>query len=180
MNNFDGVSMLERITLYKLAIAHNDITEALLTTRLFLETVKDIKDKNFLPLQDAIVVAYARPFTRNKPYGPLEKEWGKFSDFGLQRLHELILKTRHSLVAHSDKQYRKVQIIPPGTSPILGIPTNKEVAITVSSKKISIDMFPRIEALCLDVGGRLDEEMFKLLDKLFGGRRLSSKPFDLV
>ncbi len=170
----------ERIELYKIAIAHNDITEALFTTRLFLKTVKGIKDWSFQPLQDAIVIAYARPFTRNKPYGPLDKKWERFTDPGLQRLHELILRTRHTLIAHSDKQYHQVQIIPPGTSTIPGIPTNKDVALTVSTKKIARIMFPRIEQLCLDIGGRLDKEVFDLLDKLYGGRDLPKEPFDLV
>lgn len=67
MNVFD-VPEKDRINLYKIAIAHNDVTEALFTTRLFTETVKNIRDPNFQPLQDAIVIAYARPFTGNKPY----------------------------------------------------------------------------------------------------------------
>ena len=180
MTTIPDVPEKERIKLYKIAVAHNDITEALFTTRLFIRTVKGIKDWSFQPLQDAIVIAYARPFTRNKPYGPLDKKWEKIDDFGLQRLHELILKTRHTLIAHSDKQYRKVQIIPTGTSTIPGIPTNKDVALTVATKKISIDMFPRIEALCLYVGGRFDKEMFYLLDKLYGSKKLPTEPFDLV
>lgn len=170
----------EKIELYKIAIAHNDITEALFTTQLFLKTVKTIKDWRFQPLQDAIVIAYARPFTRNKPYGRLDKKWETFNNPGLQRLHELILKTRHTLIAHSDKQYRKVQIIPPGISTIPGIPTNKDIALTVSNKKIAMIMFPKIEKLCLDIGGRLDREMFSLLDKLYCGNKLAKKPFDLV
>ena len=180
MTTIPDIPEEERIKLYKIAIAHNDITEELFTTRLFLRTVKSIKDWSFQPLQDAIVIAYARPFTRNKPYGSLDKKWGEIDDSGLQRLHELILQTRHTLIAHSDKKYRNVQIIPPGTSTIPGIPTNKEIALTVSTKKISMDMFPRIERLCLYVGGRLDKEMFDLLDKLYGNKKLPTKPFDLV
>lgn len=174
------VSEKDRINLYKIAIAHNDISEALFTTRLFINTIKSIKDKGFQPLQDAIVIAYARPFTRNKPYGPLDKQWWQIEDSGLLRLHELILQTRHTLIAHSDKQYRRVQIIPPGTSNIPGIPTNKEIALTVSNKKISMSTFPKIEALCLYVGGRLDKEMFDLLGKFYLGKDLPKEPFDLV
>lgn len=170
----------EKIKLYKIAIAHNDITEALFTTRFFLETVKDIRDPNFQPLQDAIVIAYARPFTGNRSYGPLDKKWGMFGDHGMQRLHELLVDTRNTLIAHSDKLYRKVQIIPDGTSTVPGLPTTKGLGITVGTKKIAMDMFPRIEALCLDLGGRLDTEMFDLLDSLYGDKELPSEPFDLV
>jgi hypothetical protein len=177
-----GLNILEedKINLYKIAIAHNDVTEALFTTKLFLKTVKDIRDSNFQPLQDAIVIAYARPFTSNKPYGSLEAKWGMFSDHGLQRLHELILNTRHTLIAHSDKLYRKVQIIPKGTSSVPGLPTTEGIGITVSTKKISMDMFPRIEALCLDLGARLDKEMFDLLDTFYRDKELPPEPFDLV
>lgn len=174
------VSEKERINLYKIAIAHNDITEALLTTRLFLQTVKDVRDPKFLPLQDAMVIAYARPFTANKPYGALDKRWRTFHDPGLERLHELLVKTRNKLIAHSDKLHRKVQIIPKETSHIPGIPPNKTIALTVSNKKISLAMFPRIEALCLDLGRRLDKEMFDLLDKLYGNKELPKEPFDLL
>lgn len=174
------ISEEDKINLYKIAVAHNDITEALFTTRLFIKTVKDLSDENFQPLQDAIIIAYARPFTSNKPYKSLDKRWEKFDDVGLQRLHELILRTRHTLVAHSDKLYRRVQIIPDGTSSVPGLPITKGLGITVSTKKISIDMFPRIEALCLDLGGRLDNEMFRLLDTLYGNKKLPPKPFDLV
>jgi len=174
------ISKKDKIDLYKIAVAHNDITEALFTTRLFLKTVKSIQDWSFQPLQDAIVIAYARPFTCNKPYGSLDKKWEKFDDAGLERLHELMIKTRHTLIAHSDKLYRKVQVIPKGTSNIPGVPKNKEVALTVSNKKIAMVMFPRIEALCLDLGGRLDKKMFDLLDKLYGNKNLPPKPFDLL
>lgn len=179
MAGFD-VSEEDRIKLYKIAIAHNDVTEALFTTRLFMKTVKDIRDPNFQPLQDAIVIAYARPFTRNKPYGPLDKKWEVFSDHGRQRLHELIVDTRNTLIAHSDKLYRKVQIVPDGTSSVPGLSTTKGLGITVGTKKIAMDMFPRIEALCLDLGGRLDTEMFDLLDTLYGDKKLPPEPFDLV
>jgi len=174
------ISTEDKIKLYKIAIAHNDVTEALFTTRLFIKTVKDIRDPNFQPLQDAIVIAYARPFTGNKPYGPLDREWRSFSDHGMQRLHELLVNTRNTLIAHSDKMYRKVQIVPEGTSGVPGLPTTKGLGITVGTKKIAMDMFPRIEALCLDLGGRLDKEMFDLLDTLYGDKDLPPEPFDLV
>lgn len=170
----------DRVNLYKIAIAHNDITEALFTTRLFIKTVRDIRDPNFQPLQDAIVIAYARPFTGNKPYGSLDKKWEVFSDHGMQRLHELLVNTRNTLIAHSDKLYRKVQIVPEGTSSVPGLSTTKGLGITVGTKKIAMDMFPRIEALCLNLGGRLDIEMVDLLDALYGGKKLPPEPFDLV
>lgn len=170
----------KRIKLYKLAIARNDITEALLTTRLFMNTVKSISDWSFQPLQDAIVIAYARPFTGNKPYGSLDQSWGNFGDAGLEKLHELMLETRNTLIAHSDRLHRNVQIVPKGTSSIPGIETNKDLALTVSNEKIAINMFPRIELLCLDLGGRLDKEIYKLLDELYGDKNLPPEPFDLL
>lgn len=175
-----NISEEDKIKLYKIAIAHNDVTEALFTTRLFIKTVKNIRDPNFQPLQDAIVIAYARPFTGNKPFGPLDKKWSTFDDPGLERLHELLVETRNTLIAHSDKLHRKVQIIPKGVSTVPGLPTTKGLGITVGTKKIALDMFPRIENLCFDLGKRLDKEMFDLLDRMYGDKDLSPEPFDLL
>ena len=174
------ITQVDKITLYKLAVAHNDVTEALFTTQLFLKTVSVIADQNFQPLQDAIVIAYSRPFRKNRPYGRLDEKWNKFSDPWMQGLHEKILETRDTLIAHSDRLHRNVQIIPKGTSTIPGIPKNKDIAITVSTRKIALAMFPKIEKLCFDLGARLDREMFTLLDKLFGDKDLPPEPFDLL
>lgn len=73
-----------------------------------------------------------------------------------------------------------MQIVPDETSSVPGLPTTKGLGITVGTKKIAMDMFPRIERLCLDLGGRLDTEMFDLLDALYGDKKLPSEPFDLV
>lgn len=175
-----GVTEEQRIELYKIAVAHSDVGEALVAVRLFMNTVKDMQDTNYLPLQDSIVIAYGRAFTRNKPYGKLDKSWSQFNIKEHKEMHDKLLDTRHKLVAHSDIDYRKVQIVPDGYSPSKNIPPSKGLAITVSSKKFSLSAFPVIEAVCLDVGGRLQQEMFDKLDQYYGSIKLPKTSFDLL
>ncbi len=175
-----GVTEEQRIELYKITVAHSDIGEALLTTRMFMKTVKDMKDENYLPLQDSIVVAYARPFKRNKPYGALDEKWSSFAIKEYLEMHNKLIETRDKLVAHSDKEYRNVQIVPDGHTPSPAIPPSKGLAITVHTKKFPIEIFPIIEATCLDVGGRLYQEMFEKLEKYYGSMKLPNSPFDLI
>jgi len=175
-----GVPKKDRIHLYKVTIANSDVSSALFTTRLFLKTVKSMKSDGFMPLQDSIVVAYARPFTSNKPYGPLDKKWGLFNISGMQNLHDQIIEYRHKLVAHSDKKYRTVQIIPKGTAKVPVGPSNVETAIQLSTTKFTMDTFTKIEKLCLNLGGRLNQEMFRMIEKLYSNGNLPSFPFDLL
>jgi len=65
-------------------------------------------------LSTAVVVSCARPFTRNRPDGPLGKRWTQFSDSRLQELHDQLLTLRHQQRAHSDTSVRRVRIVPPG------------------------------------------------------------------
>jgi hypothetical protein len=74
--------------LYQLAVARSDITAALKTCDLIIQQVKEIGNDLYQPLFHVIVIAYARPFTRNKPFGPLPSEWSKFSDPAFQEMHD--------------------------------------------------------------------------------------------
>jgi hypothetical protein len=57
-----------RRLLYRLAIARSDIRAAHEIAKYGNEHVPEI-NALWIPLQDALVVAYARPFTSNKPFG---------------------------------------------------------------------------------------------------------------
>jgi|SRR3989344_8263988 len=180
-NGKTRLSDTERINLYKLVIARNDITEALLTTELFLKTVSSISSPYFQPLQDAIVIAYARPFTGNAPYGALAKKWSVFSDVAMESTHEMLIHTRMKLVAHSDMTYRRVVIMPKGTSMLPGeTQPNEDVVLRVSTKKIALTTFPLIRNLCLDLGSRLDDEVEKITDAFISDENFPKAPFDLL
>ena len=162
------MSEKDRIELYKLAIARSDITEALYATRMFLRTVKNMQDEGFLSLQDGIVVSYARPFTKNLPYGALDKKWSNFANNSrLQKTHDLLIEQRNKISAHSDQQFCRVEIIPSGVTIIQTLPKNETVALQISTKKFDLRFFPDIEKLCFYLGSRLNEEVESILDRLY-------------
>ncbi len=181
MISHPGVSEEERISLYKLAIAHQDIAEALYTTRLFLRTVKSIKDEGFLHLQDNIISAYSRAFKSNRPYGrPLDSTWPGYTNLRYQTLHYQIIAHRDQTVAHSDSMYRRVEIVPPGVTNMPGYPPTKGLGIQVTNSKFEISSFPIIEQMCLDLGERLFHKMYAELERMYGSMELPSHPFDLL
>ena len=114
MTDFDLASADDRGTLYKLVVARSDFIEALFTARYVIANVHDPRDELWFPLQDAIVVSYARPFTGNRPLGSPAPEWSVFGDPKLQSLHDDLIELRHKTIAHSDAAIRRVLIVPPG------------------------------------------------------------------
>jgi hypothetical protein len=84
-----------------LAARRGDINQASALAAYAEEHVPEINDL-WIPLQDAVVIAYARPFTSNKPFGALPARWSKFDDLRNQSLHDEILRMRHEVVPHSD------------------------------------------------------------------------------
>lgn len=175
-----NVTESERIELYKLIVAQSDIGEAMITAKYFIENVKDMKDPQFLSIQDAIVILYARPFKRNKPYGALSQKWGNFAVKEYQDLHNRLIAHRDKVVAHSDYEMKKVQIVPRGYKNISGIDSSTDINFTVSSTKLGIDLFPKIYQLCVDLGGRLEASARRNLENLYGQMDLPLRPFDLV
>lgn len=56
----------------------------------------------------ALVVAYARPFTKSKGWPAFPPELKDF-DFEESNLHEYIMELRHTIFAHSDSKHYTVQ-----------------------------------------------------------------------
>jgi hypothetical protein len=166
--------------LYKLAVARSDITAALKTCNLLIQHVKEIGDNLYQPLFHAIVIAYARPFTRNKPLGPLPSEWSRFSNSALQQMHNNLVSARRQFIAHSDEKIRKVYIYPPGT--LIGATGLRSagVSIAISTHAYGISKFYLIRRLCYDLGSRLNDRTEALLAELYEGRVLPSEHFLLT
>lgn len=174
-NNLD-----KRVELYKLIVARSDITEALYITRIFLKEIKDLKDEKYFALQNAIIVSYTRPFTSNKPFGPLEKEWSKFSDPKHAAIHLKIIRHRHQSAAHSDFDIRKVCIEPKGVIIKPMKTKSEEIGVTVRNEAFPISSFKVIEHLCLGLGSRIHQEVEKRIDEIFGNVNLPVKEFELI
>ena len=163
--------------LYKIIVARSDITAALYASDLMLERVKTMGDPLYYPLYAAAVICYARPFSDNKPLGPLMKHWREFSDHTLQATHDDIIAARNELIAHSDLAARRVEILPPGAR--VADRTSTGVGCKVGSYYFPIEKFHDVSATCRDLGGRLDSEVWRQLDALYGGMDLPRRAFPL-
>jgi hypothetical protein len=166
--------------LYQLAIARSDITEAMTTCELIIQHVKDMGDRLYQPLFHAIVVSYARPFTRNRPHGRLPTEWSKFTDPNFQEAHDALIRARDKYIAHSDEEVRQVLIFSPGARiGEIGYRAG-DISLTVQTMGFPLSWFPPIRDLCLDLGGRMDARVHSLLAELYTGRELPAEAFPLT
>jgi len=170
----------QKRNLYRLLIARSDITASLNACDLILKNIKSIKDENLYPLTTSVVVCYARPFTSNKPYGSLPKKWSKFDNPQHKTTHEVLLKARHELFAHSDMNIRKAQIVPPNIPLVFGKQRElKSIGIStqVSTKFFEIDFFKIVKETNLNLGRRVQAEIDNLLIELYGDMQLPNKEF---
>lgn len=168
--------------LYKLLVARSDITASLNSCKQLLEMVDGLGHKLYYPLFTAVVICYARPFTKNKPFGSLPEKWYKFNDAMLKEIHEDLLKARHELIAHSDMTVKEAYIIPPGYE--MGKDGEKSivsefVAVQTTTEYFPRPMFEKAHKLCMFQGSRLNEEIDKLVTELYGNMELPNAPFKI-
>lgn len=168
--------------LYKLLIARSDITASLEACKLMLEKVDEIGNKLYYPLYAAIVVCYARPFTENRPYGSLSKRWRKFDSGPMKRTHNKLIQARHQLIAHSDMTTREAMIVPPNV--VMGSKdgknlTSPEIGVLTSMYYFPIDFFKDVYKTTHDLGSRLNTEIDKVVEELYGGMELPNAAFKI-
>jgi hypothetical protein len=169
----------KRQDLHRLVVARSDINEALEVARHIINHVSDERDPLWVPLQDAALVAYARPFTSNRPFGNLPSRYEKFGSPQLQDLHQQILELRHKTIAHSDAEIRSVIVVPRGVPfgpESIGTPGG----VVVRTRKLPISLFKDIEAICLDLGRRLNQDADELINKVLASSEIPDHPFDLI
>jgi hypothetical protein len=118
-------------------------------------------------LTTAVLVGYARPFSKNRPYGPLPTRWGEFSNPRATDFHRQVLTVRNTVLAHSDGSVRAVHVIPPGVK-FGALPTVEEIVITVHNRLVPPEWFPHIVDLCRDLLPRMTAEINRLSDDLYG------------
>jgi hypothetical protein len=166
--------------LYKLVVARSDITSAMGTCDLMKKNVDAVGNELYQPLFHAIVIAYARPFTRNKPLGPLSTEWPNFSNPEFQQTHDELIKARHQFIAHSDEEVRRVEIFPHGSSIKETGLKSGGVGVGIRNIAFSLSYFEHIRALCYDLGYRLNRRVEDLLAELYNGQKLPNEAFQLT
>lgn len=158
-----------------------DINAALKTTQVFIKTVKSMEDPLYYPLLCSIFICYARPFTNNKGLGCLPNKWGKFKKRKFQEGHDVMIRNRNKILAHSDLDFRTVNIIPPGVKfKDFGHNISPEISFAVSNKFYTLKAFPVIQKICSDLYDRLEIEVIKELDQLYENQNLPKKYFPLT
>lgn len=166
--------------LYKLIVARADINAALKSTQLFIKKVKSLNDPIYYLMLCSIIICYARPFTNNEGLGCLPKKWGKFKRRKFQEGHDSMIQNRNKIIAHSDLDFRTVNIIPPDVEfEDLGH-TSSGIMVAVSNKFYKLNAFPVIEKICSDLYDRLESEIEKELGQLYENRNLPKKYFPLT
>ena len=149
--------------LHKLAVARLDIVEAQLACQYVVEKVRDLGDTQYYPHFVTLVICYARPFTKNKPYGALKKKWAQFPDETTSAMHKQLLDARHKFIAHSDGSIRSMQITPkgyiiPGTQRRI-----EDYTCQVHKFYIPLDNFRIAKKNCQHLVSRMNVEIEKLL-----------------
>ena len=167
--------------LHKLVVARSDVNAARHACEVLLTRIKDLGDDLYMPLLYAAAISYGRPFSDNRPIGPLPGRWRRFDDPRLQKTHDDLLETRNKLVAHSDPAERTVDIYPPGAP--LGKTGLVSGGVSVSIRLggvFTIARFQDVYDTCMDLGGRLNDEVQALLQELYGNRELPKTDFPLT
>ena len=157
-----------RKQLCKLVVARSYIDAALKACELFLSHVRETSDDLYLPLVNAIIICYARPFTHNEPLGPLPDRWGRFEDPELQGAHRALLDLRDWIAAHGDMHMQRIVIVPPDAPVGPSGVRSGCMGLIVEYFHLRMEMFPKIRDACLDIGRRLDREVEQLLRTVLG------------
>lgn len=176
----------------KLVLAQSDIHSAYEICKLFGERVASgarpedtvrvgLNNPLYLPLLQAIVISYARPFIENDGLGVLPKQWSTFENKEFKEAHEFILKYRNELVAHSDTSVRKIQIFSSDAN-FGPVPKGKKMqgpGYALNTYWISLRQVETFYRLCGFQADRLSKEAMSMLDEVYGRMELPNKAFDL-
>lgn len=157
----------KKTQLHKLLVAGHDIGEAAEMFSRFRQPGGGMSYPLGVPLFQAGVVAYARPFTRNLPLGPLAARWSKFDDPSFQTIHDFLMNARNRYVAHGD--VREVQIVPLGAPTSDGTPA-RQLMYVITTTWETTEPFDRAIELCSDLRRRLNTEGHRLLSELYEKR----------
>jgi hypothetical protein len=170
--------------LYRLALAHKSVTNALAACRAFMDLLETWQVEHIpIPLSDAFIsaigTAYARPFTEDSGgVGKLSKRWSRFPDQTLTQPHHDMLVIRHELFAHNDPAAHKMWIVPPGADPGSG-ERFETVGFRMSVQHIEPWAVAKYKHVCIFQEKRLNEAIAALIDELYAGMDLPTALFPL-
>jgi hypothetical protein len=152
----------------RFAIALSDLALATDTCRLMLEERPGLEQPRYWAYHTAIVNAYARPFTENKPLGKLPESVVKILDTEERELHEEILVDRKTASAHSDLAAKPVWYMPRGARMFeTGLDAEGGGFVTAKTGW-TFNRWERVEALTQRVGGHVQAEAFRAIQQAYG------------
>jgi hypothetical protein len=162
-------SKWERRNLVRFAIAMSDVRVATETCDLMLVDRPDpVTDPRYWAYHTAIVNAYARPFTENKPLGKLPASVVKILTRGERDLHDQLLDDRKTASAHSDLTAKPVYFMPGGAK----LEQTGQIAdsggFIISKTAWGFATWEAIKVLTLRVGAHVEGEAFWLLKEVYG------------
>ena len=85
--------------LWRMEFAFHTFQAVLTGIKVLLESKRQSNDPEYYPLTVGLICLYARPFTGNRPVGPLSEE---IVPSNYLDLHQSLIALRHKLFAHSD------------------------------------------------------------------------------
>jgi hypothetical protein len=173
------VATRDETDLWKLAVARSD----LLASRDACEHLLAIEEPPYTlhtALLAAIVISYGRPFSQNRPHGPLPRRWHRFENKRHGEVHRIVLRMRDKLIAHSDIAERRVFVVPPGVDFPLRAPPDGKTAVVVRTATLVPSLVEEIRDLCLDLGRRINAEVDAVRQRAFPDDSLPDKEIELL
>ena len=139
-----------------------------------------MNDPQLLPLQEALIVAYSRPFTHSEGLGALPSRWSRFADPQLQKRHDSAIALRNKVVSHTDVDEFRVHVYPRGVPGPDGVAYSKGAGVAIATERPMLPWFKGMELLCQDLGSRLNQAVEQELQTLFGAISGAQTPIDLL
>jgi hypothetical protein len=158
----------KRRDLARFAIALSDLALATETCELMLTERPGLAEPRYWAYHTAIVNAYARPFTENKPLGKLPESVVKILDADERELHNEILIDRKTASAHSDLAAKPVYYMPRGARMFETGEHAEGGGFVTSRTAWTFDRWERVHALTQSVGGHVQGQAFRLVTLVYG------------
>jgi hypothetical protein len=157
----------KRRSLVRFAIALSDIHLATQTCDLMLAERPGLADPHYWAYHTAIVNAYARPFTENKPLGKLP-DVVRILTKEERELHEQLLEDRRTASAHSDLSAKPVYFTPRGAKLFETGTISEGGGFATAKMAWGFRTWEEVKALTMRVGAHVQGEAFRLLDEVYG------------
>lgn len=169
-----------KVALYKLALARSDFFASRKACECMVKHVTGFDQPPYSHLYASAVISYAKPFV-NSDLGVLASHWAKFDLAWMREVHTDVIRARHEVIPHIDKNVRKMWIVPPGATPDGVIPISRiEIALKLDSYYISDALFSSLAQVCAHQIGRMNVAIDEQLTAIYDYQPLPRESFMLT